>query len=187
MHIKTAVMKYYLLVLIVLTQSCSAGGAGDSVLSKTFKGTRLLPDAVNRIYIEKISGGNIDASVIDSFDYSLRKKVSLNKKLSMVDSAEKSDVILTVKLARFSSKILKFNSSGIAEEKKLKLDSYVWLAATSNGELRIRKKLVESELFYSDTKPPVVSEYKAIAGLTDILAERVVSVVSTGWYVENPE
>ena len=175
-------LKIFTLLMFFLIFSCSSGDKRDSVISKTFKGTRMLPDAVNRIYINKISSENVSSAVKDVFEYSLRKCINLNQKLDLVESPEKSDLIVKILLTGYSSVPVKFNSSGIAEETKLRLDSFVWITAAATGEDRVKNKKVESEYLYSGIKPPVMSEFKAITFLSDLLAERIVSVMSTGWY-----
>lgn len=73
---------------------------------------------MNRIYIDKISDGNISSTVKDTFVSSLRTRIDLNKNLAVVDKRENSDLVLKVFIAEFSSEPVKFNSLGIAEEKK---------------------------------------------------------------------
>jgi len=181
---KQAELQLLIFSAIIFFTACLSGEKSGSGLSNTFKGNRLLPAAVNRIYIEKIYDGNISAAVKDSFTAALRSKINLNKKLSLIDYPENSDLILKIRLTGFVSENVKYNSMGIVELKKLRLDSFVWLVSAATGEEKIREKKVESEQFYSDINPPAMSELKAITVLTDQLADRVVSVITTGWYLE---
>ncbi len=172
------------LFIYITIPGCLAGEKNASVLEKTFKGNRLLSEGVNRIYIDKISDGYINSIVIESVDSSLRNKINLNKNLSVVNSPEFSDMILKVWLTSYISEPVKFNSSGIIEERRLKIDSFICLISSTTGEEIIKKKYIDSVQFYSDVIPPVTSEFKAITGLTDMLSERIVSVLITGWYLD---
>jgi len=182
---KLSILKFYTLFISIIFLGCSSGEKSTSVLTKTFKGTRFLSGSVNRIYIDKISDGNINSMVMDTFASSLRNRINLNKNLSVVDSPDDSDLILKVWLAGYSSEPVKINSSGIVEERKLRIDSFVRLISTSTGEEKIKKKYVDSVQYYSEINPPVTSEFKAVTALTDLLSDRVVSVVITGWYPDN--
>jgi hypothetical protein len=184
MHKKQSGLKLLIVSAIVIFTACLSVEKSGSGLSNTLKGNRLLPAAVNRIYIDKIYDGNISASVKDSFASALRSKINLNKKLSLIDTPENSDLILKIKLTGFVSENVKYNSMGIVELKKLRLDSFVWLVSAATGEWKIKEKKVESELFYSDINSPIMSELKAITVLTDQLADRIISVITTGWYLE---
>lgn len=178
--------RFITLFVIAFFSACSSGGEVNSVISQTFKGDRLLHEGVNRIYIDKIYDGNISDAVKDIFKSSLGTRINLSKKLAVVDSPEKSDLILKVMLTGFSSEPVKFNSLGTIEEKKLRIDSFIWLISPLTGEEQLRKKRVVSEQFYSEVNPPVMSEYRAISLLTDQLSDRIVSVIITGWYPDDP-
>lgn len=62
---KQSALKFSVLFMFAFFLSCSAGERSVSVLEKTFKGNRLLSEGVNRIYIDKISDGNISSVIID--------------------------------------------------------------------------------------------------------------------------
>ncbi len=178
---------YILFLLFPFALCCSTSDRGEinSVISQTFKGDRLLHEGVNRIFVDKIYDGNINSSVKEIFESSLRTKINLNNKLTVVESRENSDLILKVFITEFTSEPVKFSSSGVTEETKLKMDSFIWILSSSTGEEHIRKKRVWSEQFYSDINSPVMSEFRAITVLTEQLADRIVSVITTGRYQED--
>ncbi len=181
---KPELFKHILLILSVIVCSCSTAEKDAPVISRIFKGNRFLPEAVNRIYIDKITNENINITLTEALNSSLKRKINLGEKLAVVDSAEKSDMTLRIDLGNYSSEAVKYNSSGEVEVTKLRLCSYVWLISTQTGEEKIKNKKIESDFVYSEITPPVMNEFRAINSLADQMADRIISVVSTGWYVE---
>ena len=177
-------LKLTILFAVMILSVCSNGEKRDAIISETFKGNRLLPEGVSRIYIDEVSDGSINSTAKETFDIVLRRRINLNPQLSLIDTPDNSDLVLKLRLTGYSSKPVKYNESGEVIEKKLRLNAYVHMIYIPAGEEKIRNKLVESELVYSDKNPPIMSEYNAITSLTDLLAERIVSVVTTGFYNE---
>lgn len=184
MYMKQKGLKLIILFTVIIFSNCSTAGESDSSVLNVFKGNRMLPDGVSRIYIDEIFDGDINSSIKETFGIVLREKINTNSSLYLVDSSEKSDLTMRVRLTGYSSKPVKFTSSGEVIETKLRLDAYVRLIYTSTGEEKLRNKLVESELVYSDKNPPIMSEYSAMTALTEQLAQRIISVITTGWYLE---
>jgi len=185
MYIKHTVLNIIILFMLTFLVSCSTGGKTGSAISKMFKGNRMLPEGTGRVYLEIISENDIDSSIRDALLESVTMKINTSQQLSLVDTRDAGDLVVKVMLTGFFSDPVKFNSSGVVVLKKIRIDSLVWLTATATGEEKLRNKKVESEMFYSDVDPPVLSEYKALTVLTDLHADRVVSVISTGWYLDN--
>ena len=182
---KVTALKLSVLFSAFIITACSSAGPDDSSVSKVFKGNRMLPEGVSRIYLDETTDGSVDRTAKDTFDIVLRRRINFNKQLSLMDTPDKSDLVLKVRLTGYTIKPVKYNTSGEAVQKKISLNAYVHMIYIPTGEEKIRNKLVESELIYSDKNPPIMSDYNAITSLTDILAERVVSVVTTGFYNEN--
>lgn len=176
--------RFVLLLMSVAVFGCSTTGKNDPVVSKIFKGNRLVPEAVNRVYIDSITGGHINSAVRDNLLLSLERKLNGEKKLALVHSPEKSDLKLRVHLERFSSEAVKHNVSGDVDESKLRIECLVWIISSQNGDEIIKEKKVDAEQMYSEINPPVITEFRAITLLTDKLAGRIISVILTGWYLE---
>jgi len=185
MYIRKTKITFIIFFTLAVFSSCSTWENVNSILSQTFKGNRLLPEGVSRIYIDKVSDGSISSTVKESFESSLKKRINFSGKLSLVETPENSDLTLKISLFGFSSAPIKFDSSGKAVENKLRLYAHVWINASSTGEEKVKRIKVEAWQFYSEINPPIMSEFNAITGLTDQMAERIVSVVITGWYREN--
>jgi hypothetical protein len=148
------------------------------------KGNRVIPDGVSRIYIDEILAGNISDNVMDSFKSSLRKQINSSDKISLTDSRAESDMTLRVLIDEFYSEPIKFNPSGVVVEKKMRIVAYIYLKYTKTNEECFNDKKVESEVVYSEVNIPIMSEYKAMTLLADQLSGRIISVITTGWYLK---
>ncbi len=164
--------------------SCSTAGSEKIGLSDIFRGNRPLPEGYRSVYIENVQGDSIDKTVRESALTSIRNRINSSSQLSLSGSSAKSDILLIVRITWFSSEPVKFNALGIAEERRLRIAAIVTLKFTGTSASESRGKVVEAEQIYSDTKLPAVSEYRAVELLSDKLAERIVSVIITGWYDE---
>lgn len=182
---KHSVWKLTIIFTVIILSACSNGEKRQAMLSETFTGNRLLPEGVSRIYIDEITDGSVNSTVKETFDIVLRRRINLNQQLSLINSPDKSDLLLKIRLSGYSLKPVKYNTSGEVIQKKIRLDAYVQMIYIPTGEEKIRNKMVRSELIYSDKNPPVMSDYSAATALTDLLAERIVSVATTGFYDEN--
>lgn len=177
-------LKLILIFTLAVCTSCKSDYT-DSVVSQVFRGNRPLPTGVSRIFIEMMPDVIINDAVKDTFSKAMNTRISKSEQLSLVSSPGESDLVLKVSFTEYSSEPVKVNSSGTVEKYKLRLVSFVWIISPSTGDEKVRQKKVDAELVYSELIPPVMSEYQAISALTDQLADRVISVVSTGFYRES--
>jgi len=144
----------------------------------------VIPDGVSRIYIDEVSANDISDNVMNSFRTSLRKQINSNDKISAADSHSGSDMALKVLLDEFYLESTKVNSLRVVVEKKMRIVAYMHLRYTKTDEECLSNKKVESEVVYSEVNIPIMSEYKAMTLLTDQLAERIISVITTGSYLK---
>lgn len=176
--------KFAVIIAVIILSACSNGEKRKAMLSETFTGNRLLPEGVSRIYIDKVTDGSVDSTAKETFDVVLRRRINLNPQLSLIDTPDNSDLILKIRLTGYSLEPVKYNTSGEVIQKKIRLDAYVRMIYVPTGEEKIRNKLVQAELKYSDKNPPITSDYSATTSLTALLADRIVSVATTGFYDE---
>jgi len=144
----------------------------------------VIPDGVSRIYIDEISAKGIGDNILDSFRSSLRRQINSSDKISAAASHSESDIALRVLLDEFYCEPTKINSSRVVVEKKMRIVAYIYLKYSKTGEECLNNKKVESEVVYSEVNIPIMTEYKAMTVLTDQLAERILSVITTGSYLK---
>jgi len=177
-------LKCFLILLFLVFESCIPGTESVPVINQVLKGNRVIPDGISRIYVEEIICSDISDNIMDSFKSSLRKQINSNDKISAADSPEESDMKLRVLVDEFYSDPIKINSLGVVDEKKMRIVSYMYLKYTKTDVECLSNKKVESEVVYSEVNIPIMSEYKALTLLTDQLAERIIAVITTGWYLK---
>lgn len=176
-----------LIILIssfLFTSCASVENNSVSVISKTFRGEEILHEGINRIYIEKISNGNIDSSIPVTLESSLKRRINIEGRLTVVDDISASDAILRVRIVKVISEPFDYDSSGRPGKKRIRIDSAVSLIYTRTGLERISRSEVYADDVYSTGGASTASEYREISGLTDKLSEKIISVIYTGWYRE---
>ncbi|MCL1864293.1 MAG: hypothetical protein FWF73_00590 [Spirochaetes bacterium] len=184
MNYRYILLKCLLIFPLLISVSCATISESEPVFNQVLKGNRVIPDGVSRIYVEQILVTDISGNVMDSFKSSLRRQINSSDKISAADSQGESDMSLRVLLDEFYCEPVKFNLSGVVVEKKMRIVAYMYLKYTKTGEECLNNKKVESEVVYSEVNIPVMSEYKALTLLTDQLSERIISVITTGWYLK---
>ena len=184
MNYRSVLLKFFLIFPLLIFEACISCGEPDPVFNRVLKGNRVIPEGISRIFIEEVSAANISSDVIDSFKTSLRKQVNSNDKISSADSLAVSDITLKVFLNEFYSEPTKINSLRVVVEKKMRIVAYMHLKYTKTGEECLSNKKVEAEIVYSEVNIPITTEYKAMTLLTDQLAERIISVITTGSYLK---
>jgi len=181
MNYRYILLKCFLILPLLVFESCLP--SADSV-NQVLKGNRVIPDGISRIYVEEIISSNISDNVMDSFKSSLRKQINSNDKISAANSTEDSDMKLRVLIDEFYSDPIKINSLGVVDEKKMRIVAYMYLKYTKTDVECLSNKKVESEIVYSEVNIPITTEYKAMTLLTDQLAGRIISVITTGQYLK---
>jgi len=173
------------LLITVLLSACSPGHNHGSILTKTFKGTELIPSEVNRLCITAI----VNKSTLDELPGMLRtemkRKINTGGRLFMTDDISICDAKVSITLLPLISEPLNFNAAGIAEARRIRVDALVTMEHTSTGTEVIRNRDTYADHIYRVTGKGAVSDYRGITGLTEKLAERIISVITTGWFKED--
>jgi len=184
MNYRHILLKCFLILPLFIFVSCIPSSGSDPVFNRVLKGNRVIPDGVSRIYTDEITGRDISDNVMDSFRRSLRRQINSSDKISGTDSPGDSDMTLRVLIDEFYLDPVKINSLGVVVEKKMRIVAYMYLKYTKTDEECLSNKKVESEVVYSEVNIPIMTEYKALTLLTDQLSERIIAVITTGWYLK---
>lgn len=172
-------------LISVLITACIHGQNEDSILAKTFRGTELIPAEVNRICIVEIRNHSTLRELPGMLRTEMKRRINAGGRLFMTDDESICDAKVRITLLPAISEPLKFNAAGIPEERRIRVDAIVTLEHTSTGTEVIRNRDTYADHIYRTTGKGAVSEYRGITGLTEKLAERIISVITTGWFKED--
>lgn len=168
-----------------LIASCSHGQNDDSIITKAFKGTELIPAEVNRLCIIEITNNSTLKELPGMLKTEMKRKINTGGRLFLTDDLNLCDARVRITLLPLISEPLRFNAAGIAEERRVRVDALVTMEHSSTGTEVIRNRDTYADHIYRVTGKGSVSEYRGISGLTEKLAERIISVITTGWYKES--
>ncbi|HOP62842.1 MAG TPA: hypothetical protein PK358_06940 [Spirochaetota bacterium] len=172
-----------LLITVSLSLSgCSACSSSKSVISSAFDGTELIPDELNRICIVKIenrSGRNELPGLLKS---EIKNRMNSERRLLFTGDIASCDIKLWITLLPLVSAPYSFNPAGVTEKRRLKVTALVTLAHAGTGKTIIKNRETYAEFIYTETGTGSISEHRGITGLTEKLAERIISVITTGWF-----
>jgi len=183
--------KYLHITLLICTTlffcKCTSGGSGNSVISRAFDGTELIPGNLNRICIVKIENSSGREELPDLLKSEIKNRMNSEKRLLFTGDVKSCDVKLWITLLPLASVPYSFNAAGVPEKRRLKATVLVTLAHAGTGETVIKNRETYAEFIYKETGSGSISAYRGITGLTEKLAERIISVVTTGWFRDSDQ
>lgn len=185
MIIKKILRIMIMVIIPVLIEGCSHSQNEDSILSKAFKGTELIPAEVNRLCIVEITNKSTLDELPGMLKTEMKRRINTGGRLFITDDVNICDAKVRITLLPLISEPLKFNAAGIPEERRIRVDALVTMEHTSTGAEVIRNRDTYADHIYRITGKGAVSEYRGITGLTEKLAERIISVMTTGWFKED--
>ncbi len=170
---------------VVFISGCSTVKSEVPAISRTFNGKELIPHEMHRTCIEEIINNSSKDEIPELLISELRKKINEEGRLTLTTDINSCEIKLRLKLLPLKTDVQTFNSAGIPEKKKLRLDARVTLVHAITGEEVIKNREVYAEFIYSETGAGSISEFRGITGLTERLAGRILSVITTGWFKED--
>ncbi len=163
---------------------CSHGQNEESILAKAFKGTKLIPPEVNTLCIVNITNNSTIEDMPEILKTEMKRRINTGGRLYLSDDADMCDAKIRITLLPLISEPLRFNAAGIPEERRIRVDALVTMEHSSTGTEVIRNRDTYADHIYRVTGQGAVSEYRGISGLTEKLADRIISVITTGWFKE---
>ncbi len=172
-------------LIIIFISACSLGRNEDSIFAKTFKGTELIPSGVNRLCVVEITNQSTLNELPGMLRTEMKRRINTGGRLFMTDDINICDAKIRLTLLPVISEPMKFNAAGIPEEMRIRVDALVTMEHTATGSEVIRNRDTYADHIYRITGKDAVSEYRGITGLTEKLAARIISVITTGWFKED--
>jgi hypothetical protein len=172
-------------LITVLIAACSHGQNDDSIFAKAFKGTELIPSEVNRLCVVEITNESTLDELPGMLKTEMKRRINTGGRLFMTDDINICDAKIRITLLPVISEPMKFNAAGIPEERRIRVDALVTMEHSSTGTEVIRNRDTYADHTYRVTGKDAVSDYRGITGLTEKLAGRIISVITTGWFKED--
>jgi len=182
MMIKKFLRMVPFLITVFFITDCAHGQKEGTILTKVFKGTELIPDDSSRICIVEITNRSTIDELAGMLKSELKRRVNSGGRLYMTDDMNMCEAKVRIALLPIKTEPLKFNASGIPEEKRIRIDALVTMEHASTGEEVITNRDIYAYHTYRVAGKGSVSEYRGITGLTEKLSGKIISVMTTGWY-----
>lgn len=182
MMIKNFIPFLISVLVLLLTAGCSSG---SSILSQAFEGTELIPSDVSRICIVEITNYSSREEIPEILKSELKRRINTGGRLYLTDDTDSCDIKTRITLLPLITDPLGFNAAGIPEERRIRVDALVTVEHASTGKEVMKNRETYAEYIYRVTGRGAISEYRGITGLTEKLSERLLSVITTGWYKED--
>lgn len=184
MVIKNIVTLSIITITACIISGCTSAQQGSTAISKIFDGKELIPENANVLCVEDIINNSTRPEIPGILMSELRKRFNTGGRLYLSDGNTLCDVKILITLMPLKTELLGYNASGIPEERRLRSDALVTLIHTSTGVEVFRNRETYAEYRYRVAGKGSISDYQGISGLTEILAERIVSLINTGWFKE---
>lgn len=185
MLVKKIVPAIISILAAAFISGCAQSQNNKSIIAQAFDGTELIPADVNRICITEVTNNSSYDDIPKILKSDMKRKINTGGRLYLTDDINSCDVRISITLLPLLSEPLNFNASGIPREKRLRIDALVTMEHASTGIQVIKNRDTYAEFIYSVTGRDSISEYRGITGLTEKLSERIISVITTGWYKED--
>lgn len=189
MAILMMIKKFFPVMISILAaaliEGCSLSRGSNSIISRTFEGTELIPGDVNRICITEIANGTSREEIPEMLRSEIRRRINAGGRLYLTDDIGTCDIKVRITLLPLISEPLGFNAAGMPEERRIRVDVLVAMEHASTGKVVMKNRETFAEFIYRVTGKGSISEYRGITGLTEKLSERIISVITTGWYKED--
>ncbi len=187
MIIKKTTVLSIIITTSVIISGCASSQQDSSSISKVFDGKVLIPDDANVLCVDNLINNSTRQEIPAILLPELRKRFNTTGRLYLSEDRTRCDVKVLITLLPLKTEPLSYNASGIPEEKRLRIDALVTLIHASSGEEVFRGRDAYAEHIYRVAGKGSISDYQGISRLTEILAERIVSLINTGWFKEDTD
>lgn len=173
------------LVFAALACASATGSGGTaSRLADKINGEPVVPRNANSIFIGEFDDLSGRPDIARRLFIKVKELINRDGRLAVVTGAGAGDLLLSASVTGFQIQAVEFGEQGVPVKKRMRLTASVKLLDTPRGKLIFRDSAVQSFLEYSETVPPLMSEYQAMDALIDSMAERIRAQTITGWYTE---
>ena len=171
------------LICACITMPENNGSAVKDVLGK-INGEPVIPRRANKIYIQDFSDFAGDLSVAQKTTIRVRDFIIQDGRLSVVSLIDNADVALFGKIVQYELQPIEYGEYRQPVKKRVRIIATVKLYSRLSGSVIFDESPVQSFETFSDTVPPIVSEYQVKERVIEALAQRIVKKTLSGWYTE---
>jgi hypothetical protein len=168
--------------LLIIQAACSSSENKSSELTGIFNKEVLTPGASKKIFFSPVQNRTGNSVLSDELMVRLKKRIIFEGRLSIAENQEQSDMTVNLEILLFIIENLKFDTTGNAIQKRIRSLAGISIINSKNNNPYFKGKEVEAIVVFSEFNPPIVDEYSATCTAADILSERILSVIMTGWY-----
>lgn len=162
--------------------SCTSEDKAFSGLENIFRKEVITPATAGRIYLGPVVNKTDNPGLSDEIITRLKNRISFEGRFVVVNEPGQGDIEMDLEIFLFTLQPVKFDTSGNQIQEKMRALVSVTIFNSKNGNVILKGKEIEAILVFSEIIPPVMDMYSATASLADMLSERILSVLMTGWY-----
>lgn len=183
-----APVAWMLIAGLILLAACATApgtsGSAASRLADKINGGPVVPRHANTIFIGEFTDLSGKADIARRLSMKVRELINRDGRLAVAPAAAGSDLALSAAVTGFQIQPVEYGNQGIPVKKRMLLTASVKLLDMTRGKTIFGNRAVQSFTEYSETVPPVMSEYQAIDSVIDRMAERIRAQTITGWYTD---
>lgn len=162
--------------------SCASEDKASSSLENILRKEVITPSTTGRVYIGPVVNRTDNSGLPEEIITRLRNRISFEGRFIVVNEPGQSDIEMDLEIFLYTLQPMKFDTAGNQIQKKMRALVSVSIFNSKSGNVILKGKEVEAILLFSEIIPPVMDMYSATASLADMLSERIMSVLMTGWY-----
>ena len=161
----------------------TSGSAASRLVDK-INGGPVVPRHANSIFIGEFTDLSGKADIARRLAMKVKELINRDGRLAVAPGAAGSDLALSAAVTGFQIQPVEYGNQGIPVKKRMLLTASVILLDMTRGRTIFGNRAVQSFTEYSETVPPVMSEYQAIDSVIEKMAERIRAQTITGWYTD---
>ncbi|MFC1670110.1 LPS assembly lipoprotein LptE [Spirochaetota bacterium] len=181
--IKTAVS-----IFIIIVSACSAPESKDNSkilkVIKSIDGELVVPRTANKIRILPFGSSNKGKEISEKLLISIRKKINLDGRLSVVGNRDRADLKLDGRVRGFQIQPLEYGEYNRPVKQRMRIVVSVRLINLKGGKVIFHDRQIQSFKTFSDIVPPIKTEAEVLESVIEDLAERISRKAVTGWYTD---
>lgn len=173
--------------LVFFTACSTAPGTSGSAASRLvdeINGGPVVPRNANSIFIGEFTDLSGKGDIARRLAMKVKELINRDGRLAVAPGAAGSDLVLSASVTGFQILPVEYGNQGIAVKKRMRLTASIKLLDTTRGRIIFGDSQVQSFTEYSETVPPVMSEYLAVDSVIDKMAERIRAQTITGWHTD---
>lgn len=183
-----SIILIFTMTVLALFSSCltmpeNDGKVAQEVLGK-LNGEPVIPRRANKIYIQEFSDFTGTPSIAQKTTIRVSDLILQDGRLSVVSDINNADVALFGKIVQYELQPIEYGEYQQPVKKRIRIIATVKLYNRLSQSVIFAESPVQSFSTFSDTTPPISSEFQVREQVIEELAQRIVKKTVSGWYTE---